>query len=529
MKYLKITLLFTIITISNLLAIAQVPTEENFTTNAPDIEIISKRLEGTKCFLRNSPSGAPLIIIDGICMNLSDSIYTTILAFPHNISLNDVYWDENGNCYLSDGKNLYFYDMLTGETIKLVTGESFNMNFRGDKDGVLFYPTNSHDLYSLEYESPKRSIFWHFDDAINNVKKESDGCIVSYGNRIAAINKEKLLIPIEDSKNRVNAIETTDDGSMFYGTDVELSYIDGSLNKMTVIKKGVKDILYNNDTLYVLFSDNCLARINHVSTYRLLSDTISNYRKEYHAHRTIVETNIIDKYNTLIGAGEIHLTPNQLSIIPHHGIYAIIGNEMISLEENDEIPFVIVPELTTVEEALYLNDDLLVKNDTLIIACSSTIHEKYSFDTNRFQMFPTVDNNLFVLTKHDTVSMLYYCGNSHNNVIPYIKLEDNIIFAAGDTTQCIVVTQRTIYSIQDKQIWPLLEDNLAPIKAATFTKYGLAFATENDILLLKENNRVILIAKNECRKLLSDENKLYAYSDDGTLVVYNLDVLKDLN
>lgn len=228
----------------------------------------------------------------------------------------------------------------------------------------------------------------------------------------------------------------------------------------------------------------------------------------------------------LVEAGEINMLPNQLCIFPGNGIYLLTGNELICLEENEKIPLVRISKQLVPEDVVFTANNIYAKNDTTIVLCGSELVPICVFDTNQFQVFPTTDNNLFVLSKSDSISMLFYCDVINKKTEPFVKISDEVVFVAGDTSQSILVTRSHIYSVQEKQAYPML-DYYEPIVTATLTKYGLIFSTENSILLLNGVNNVALIAERGCKRLLSDENDLYIYYDDGTLLLYNLDLLNN--
>ena len=253
MERIRALLLLIIIAFSEPMFSARSIKQRNDSVAVPELEIILPKVQGEKCFLRNAPNGDALLFADGICMSLNDSA-SAILAFPKGIHIDDIFWDENNNCYLSDGKTLFLYNLLTGEAIKMVKLDKSAMRFCGDSKGALFYQLHNQELYSCDYKTPGIYKRWQFDKEIYDVKKETDGCVVGYGNRIVIITNDDIFIPIVESPEKVNVIETTDVGSIFYGTDERLCYIDSSFNRINVVKKGVKNMLYNNNSLYVIIT-----------------------------------------------------------------------------------------------------------------------------------------------------------------------------------------------------------------------------------------------------------------------------------
>lgn len=226
----------------------------------------------------------------------------------------------------------------------------------------------------------------------------------------------------------------------------------------------------------------------------------------------------------LVEAGEISISPNQLCVLPNNGIYLLTGNELISLEESEASPIIRISEQIIPEIILFTGTNVFAKNDTTIISCREKPTPLCVFDTNQFEMFPTTDDNMFVVTKKDSISMIFSCDAAKGKVDPFIKIAEDVIYVAGDTTQCILVTNDRIYNIQEKKAFPML-NYFEPIVTATITSCGLVFSSANNILLLNGQNNVALIAERGCRRLLSDIDKLYIYYEDGTVLSYSLDLL----
>ena len=227
----------------------------------------------------------------------------------------------------------------------------------------------------------------------------------------------------------------------------------------------------------------------------------------------------------LVEAGEISIYPSQLCVLPNNGIYLLTSNELISLEENEASPIIRISEQIIPENILFTGTNVFAKNDTTIVSCGEKLTSLCVFDTNQFELFPRTDDNLFVVTKNDSISMIFSCDATNGKVEPFVKIAEDVIYVAGDTTQCILVTSSSIYSIQEKKVWTLL-NYFEPIVTATITNYGLVFSSANNILLLNGQNNVALIAERGCRRLLSDVDKLYIYYEDGTVLSYSMDLLK---
>lgn len=233
----------------------------------------------------------------------------------------------------------------------------------------------------------------------------------------------------------------------------------------------------------------------------------------------------MDSCRVIIEASEIDIEPYQLCIVPNNGIFLLTGNELISLEDNEKMSILSIQSGLLPEEIVFTENDILVKNDTMIVSCGETLTPIITFNTNQFHLLPTTDNNVFVLSKTDSLYLLFFCDVVKKEVTPFIKFAGDIEYVVGDTARCLFISQNHVYSVLEKRVLPLL-NFYEPIITATLTQYGLIFATENGIFFLESMNHVALIADKGCRRLLSDTNTLYIYYDDGTLFAYSLDLLR---
>lgn len=231
-------------------------------------------------------------------------------------------------------------------------------------------------------------------------------------------------------------------------------------------------------------------------------------------------------YKSLVEPGEIEFDSNQLSVIPNHGIYLLLGNEMMSIEGDEEISKVQIPKQLRPESILFTQNDVLACDDTTIVSCKSTPNTLFTFDTNQFKIMPATDDGVFVSTNvNSDYELIYYCNPEKRTMEPFMKLNEEVILIAGDTTLCVIVTKYNIYSFRERKALPLL-NYFEPIKTATFTSHGIVFSTEKCILLLEGVNRVSLIGDKGCQRLLSDNDTLYIYYDNGALVAYNMNQIE---
>ena len=474
-----------------------------------------------KSTLKMIPSGDVVVFFDGICCNISDSTSATIV-FPDEFKPHDIYWDFEGNCFLSDGHALYLYVIDAEECIRLFDVSKSLVKFIIGASGVLYYEEQGHDLYKCDIKDASSSLFWHFDDMIHAVAKAQGGYFVGYGNKIAIITDDQQFIPIIETSQQVNTIAITEDGVIFYGTDDELGYYDSSHNYMSVLKKGVVDLLYTDNSLYVFFNDKSIARLNNISKFRELSLDISNLKKDAKISCQISDKRYLLQYNQILAEpGEFHISSEQLCLIPDHGLFLLTGNELISIEGDEEISLVHIPSQLLPEDLIFTEDDVLACDDTTIVSCKSSPNVLFAFDTNQFHIWPTTDNNIFVTVKVDETFAIYHCDPIEKIIEPFIKLNEDVVLLAGDTAQCIIVTPSNIYLVKEKNTIRML-NYFEPIRTATLTKEGVVFSTGDKILLLEGINKVALLCQRSCKKLLSDSDTLYVYAEDGSLVSFKI-------
>lgn len=481
--------------------------EEDSSQGMSLVKIFAANEMSSPYFFRSGPNCEPYIVSDGICIGLTEAPSSAIV-FPLEFPLKDIYWDKTGNYLYSDNTNIYLFDSNENSSTMLLNSNVANLNFRIGDTAIFYYQTNDSSLYICNYEDLTSSLLYKFDCKICDLRVIGNICIAACDNQISLLsgNENKLILEDTDIINAVEIVE----GILFYGTDNGLFCFDG-IDSYKITEGDVVNLSYIGEDLYIVYNDNSALKIDDIKDRcRMFYPIVNELR--------------LKDGKTLVEVGEMDISSNQLCVFPNNGIFLLTGNELISLEENEKTPIVRIPKLIAPEDIVFTESNVYAKNDTTIVSCTPELKPIHAFDTNQFQILPTTDNNLFILSKLDSISMVFSCDVAIKNVMPFVKLSDDILFVAGDTTQCILVTPNHIYSVQEKKAWPML-DYFEPIVTATLTKSGLIFATENNILMLNGVNNVSLIAERGCRRLLSDVNTLYIYYDDGSLLSYDLNIL----
>lgn len=473
------------------------------------VKILDAKIMSSPYFFRSGPDDEPYFVSDSTCIKMIDNGHPAI-TFSAGFSFNDIYWDKFGNCLFSDSTNIYMFDSIPKSSTLLLGSNMTHLNFRVGASAIYYYETNDSCLYICNYDNLETSLLYKFDYKICDLKVKGNIIIVACDNKIFLLSGNESYLLLENTES-INVVELVDN-LIFYGTGCGLFCFDGRY--VYKITEGVvEDLSYIKNDLYTIYSDNSAFRIENILEQGKVFLHL-DYKQLLHTGKTIIDKD------------EITLSPNQLCVFPHNGVFLLTGNELISLEENEKMPIARFPKHIIPEEVIFIKDSVYVKNDTTIVSCGSEMVPMFAFDTNQFQMFPATDNNIFILSKRDSISMLFCCDIVSKEVKPFMKLSEDVVYIAGDTTQCILVAGNLIYNIQEKDVWTML-DYFDPIVTATLTKYGLIFATEKSILLLNGMNNVALIAERGCRRLLSDDNSLYIFYDDGTLLSYNLDLLNE--
>ena len=470
--------------------------------------------------LKATPSGDIIAFSDGICYNLLDSNDLTVIAVEE-FKPQDIHWDHDGNCFISDGKSLYLYETHSNSLLELIDAKQTPTRFvAGNHNTFLFYPTDDKDLYACDFERSTATLLWHFDDRIADIECSEGGLFVGYGKRIAIITDDRQFIPLMEASNPIRAIASTEFGALFYGTEQELCYFDYNHHSMTVIKKGVVDLLYQDNTLFAIFDDYSIGVISHIDAFNELSLSFSKHKKESGiSYNLNYDDEILGDCTVLAEPGELHIDARQLSIIPDHGLYLLTGDWMISIDDDNEMPIINIPPQLHPESILFTEDDVLACNDTTIVSCKSSPTVLYAFDTNKFQIWPTNDNGIFVTIETDDGSAIFICNPQDKTIKPFLKLKGTIQLIAGDTVHSVIATNDNIYIWQEGTLIDMLHYS-KPIVTATLTPQGVIFSDGTKIFLLEGENSITLLAKRNCEKLLSDGNTLYVYSKDGSIASY---------
>lgn len=218
--------------------------------------------------------------------------------------------------------------------------------------------------------------------------------------------------------------------------------------------------------------------------------------------------------------GQLDIFNNPLCIVPTKGLYVAVGNSLISLDAEDNESEIEMKKEVYIDDIVSTGTDLIIKQDTALLSFTNDCKPIVAFNTSSFEMFSSLDGNLFIVSKNDSISNLLFFDAKQKKIKPLSVFDEQVVYVSGDTLQCYVVTDTKIFLFKKNTGIKLLEYT-EPIITATLTENGILFSTKNKILLLRSPNTVNVLAEFGCRRLLPYVNSFYAEYDDGSIVWYN--------
>ncbi|WP_455584431.1 hypothetical protein [Bacteroides sp.] len=227
----------------------------------------------TPYLFRALPNGNTVFVHDGLCIDVEN---TTPAIYKLSIERQpcDIHWDNCGICLFSDSIYIYSID-VTGEKEEFIKANKQNIKFEFNiRTGLYYYYKGDSILYYFSYKYHEFIPIYVANEVINDLKIEENDCYLAVGNEVILINRENEIYPLFKANSTINALELGGNGSIFYGTNKLMGYFDNNRNQFTIMQKGTKALQRSGNSLYVIFCDNSSARIDSISSYKMLSDSL---------------------------------------------------------------------------------------------------------------------------------------------------------------------------------------------------------------------------------------------------------------
>lgn len=248
------------------------------------IDVLAKTGEFTKPnSLRIGPNGQLYIITDGVCINYFMP-NSTVLAFPSEFYLSDIYWLDGGDCLFSDSSSVYYRVEANDSVFRILHTDMKSLCFKPSHKGIYFYKSGGTGLYFFSYTDTTAKKICDFASPITDIDVLADNCFVAFGNAVGVIIDNMNYLSLFKIGTLVNSITVNADGILFYGTNEGLFYYDDAEHQFQIGDLGVRELLSYNDDLYVVFLDNSSACIHGVTAYSDITKLLSKK-----------ETNILEK------------------------------------------------------------------------------------------------------------------------------------------------------------------------------------------------------------------------------------------
>lgn len=455
------------------------------------------------------PNDGVFLFSKGECINPFRET-TNFISFPKEYNINEIIWISSDECIFSSSTSLVFCNVTTGEYTILMTTDKSDIHFCLGKSGVLYYHEGNNILYKLSYKDFQTSILYEFNSIIHDIKSDGDNCFIAYENKIAKLSEENLLIPIINIKENINTLEIGYDEMVFFGTDRFLYFYDNNAT-IPIIKNGVKDILINSDSLYVIFNDNSAAVISHFSDYHSLSESLKSY---------------IIKHPTTSKGFLLHLLNEESSsnfkemnfgIFPFHGLYGVINNTIVGMDisRNSKIEKIALSDTINIDEFVFLRNGPIFKSGNKLLTFDKELRlHKRSFDTDAFS----------IEMHTDTTLLLYYEGNVFEYNPAADKINRLICLGNERIIECLYSNNENFFVVTEEYVIMKKEGKFhslaklsEKIVAADISPQGFFIGTENGLYELTENGDLIQLLETPISQILDDWEVTYVITQNGEI------------
>ena len=262
--------------------------------------------------LRIGPNGQLYIITDGICVNYFMP-KSTILAFPSEFYMSDIYWLDGGDCLFSDSTSVYYRVEANDSVFRILHTDMKSLCFKPSRKGIYFYKSGGTELHFLSYANSVAKKICDFASQITDIEVLADNCFVAFGNTVGVIIDNMNYLSLFKIGTSVNSIAVNADGILFYGTNEGLFYYDDAERQFQIGNLGVRELLSYNDDLYVVFLDNSSACIHGVTAYSDITNLLS--KKETKISGKVLGNKNYEKPRDALKQGRIEIALADYSTI----------------------------------------------------------------------------------------------------------------------------------------------------------------------------------------------------------------------
>lgn len=223
----------------------------------------------------------------------------------------------------------------------------------------------------------------------------------------------------------------------------------------------------------------------------------------------------------VVSKKDINISGITLTTIPMLGPYMVAGNKFLSLEEDAEMSDIVFPDSMIVDDIFWTGNDFVVKSGFGIYSIGNLDEPLMDFDTWDYSIFPWDSKRLFVVYTLGDTSRLFLANIVAKRAKRLLTIGEKIVYVAASDKSTMLVTTENIYIFSGQDCKRYL-DLWSPLRTAVMTKFGLVFATDNEICLLTGVNEFLLLFEGSCERVLYDGQYLFLQLVEGDLLKCNL-------
>ena len=230
------------------------------------------------------------------CLNFFNANAPTF-AFPPSFKVTGMSWMDSGDCLFSDSSSVYYRNKECDTVLTLLSTEMNDIHFDSSQYGIYYYDSKGTELRFFSYPRAEAKTICKFPNPISSIAVLDENCFIAYGGNVCMISKNQEYVSLFKIKSPVTSLAIGSEGDLFYGTSDGLFYYNGEDFQYPIINKGVQELLVDGDNLYIIFNDWSSAKIERVSAYRKIADSIIK-KKE-------TENKTLERGKSYLSNGEI--------------------------------------------------------------------------------------------------------------------------------------------------------------------------------------------------------------------------------
>lgn len=220
---------------------------------------------------------------------------------------------------------------------------------------------------------------------------------------------------------------------------------------------------------------------------------------------------------------DIDLSEVPMASIAGQGLYAAVGNKIVSMEYSDNtlLQGIALPDSVTIDQFFYDGDNFVFRSDNnLIWSNVSGRFDGIQFEDSEFTIAPATTNSVFILRA--AAKQVIEISLDEKRPLQLFSVEGCPIAAGKFGSGEVIVTDRDIYLHLGENEMNLLHRHPLTIKSADITPLGIYFGTEHDLWHLIGIDTLEHVASADIKRIFGTGAFLYVLDSMSNLYKFTL-------